>query len=271
MARLTDLPYELLTLLLLCSANESLVTVCRWTYDCLRHTSPRLCYKFVRQKGKWRKPRVIASALQHRFLSVGLLDQIALHEAELLTVGKRRKNKRDELDVGDIRLPGRLFAVDSGEAMPVSKKAAKRQRGLNGKRKRRGCDDGMAANGGYAASKNQQRYDIVKRLLAMSLSVKGERGNTGLLLSAKAGNLPMVRLLLKHGADVVVGGESKALLLAVVYGHLDVAKRLVKAGAPVSSLALRYAVQKRHSQIIAWLMKLGAAPDMATIKLLDKL
>ncbi|KAJ2134747.1 hypothetical protein GGH17_002676 [Coemansia sp. RSA 788] len=72
----------------------------------------------------------------------------------------------------------------------------------------------------------------------------------------------MVRLLLKNGADALAGGDNKALLMAVVYGHLDIVKRLVKAGAQVSSLALRYAVQKKHSNI-------GAVPDMTTIKLLD--
>ncbi|KAJ2326374.1 hypothetical protein GGI00_004768 [Coemansia sp. RSA 2681] len=270
MARLTDLPYEILVELLLYSTNEELVTVCRWTYFCLRQPTPRLCYKFVRQRGKWRKARVIASALQYKFLSVGLLDQIERHEAELLRPpkkGKRSKSGRDERLLSDIRLPGRLFALDSTESLPTSRKP----RPISKKRKRQNGYGGKSAVVGTVASGNQQRFDLVKRLLKMGLAVSGERGNTGLLLSAKAGNLPMVRLLLRHGADAVAGGDNKALLMAIVYGHLDVAKRLVKAGAPVSSLALRYAVQKSHYQIIAWLMKVGAAPDMVTIQLLDKL
>ncbi|KAJ2802262.1 hypothetical protein H4S07_004737 [Coemansia furcata] len=263
MARLTDLPYELLVQLLIYSTNEELVTVCQWTYFCLKQPTPRLCYKFVRQKGKWRKARVIASALQYKFLSIGLLDQIERHEAELTRLSKKSGRSKLERLMDDIRLPGRLFALDVDENLPSNRKP----RPVGKKRKRRhgGLGEGDAVSG------NQQRFDLVKRLLAMNLSVSGDRGNTGLLLSAKAGNLPMVRLLLKHGADATAGGENKALLLAVVYGHLDVAKRLVKAGAPVSSMALRYAVQKRHLQVISWLMKVGAAPDMVTIQLLDKL
>ncbi|KAJ2862350.1 hypothetical protein GGH94_004326 [Coemansia aciculifera] len=263
MARLTDLPYEILVQLLIYSTNEALVTVCQWTYFCLKQPTPRLCYKFVRQKGKWRKARVIASALQYKFLSIGLLEQIERHEAELVRPLKRGKRSKQERLLDEIRLPGRLFALDVNEDLPRNRKP--RPIGKKRKRRHNGIGEGDAVSG------NQQRFDLVKRLLAMKLSVSGDRGNTGLLLSAKAGNLPMVRLLLKHGADATAGGENKALLLAVVYGHLDVAKRLVKAGAPVSSMALRYAVQKRHLQIISWLMKVGAAPDMVTIQLLDKL
>ncbi|KAJ2898878.1 hypothetical protein GGI21_000541 [Coemansia aciculifera] len=260
MARLTDLPFELLTELLIYSANEELVTVCQWTYFCLKQTSPRICYKFVRQKGNYRKARVIACALQYKFLSIELLDQIDRHEAELIRRPKkdtRSRLAREERLLGDIRLPSRLFMLDTTESMPTSRK-----------RKRRNDNDGQ--DDAYI-SRNQQRYNLVKRLLEMKLSVSNERGNTGLLLSAKAGNLPMVRLLLKYGADATSGGENKALLMAIVYGHLDVAKKLVEAGAQVSSLALRYAVQKCHYQIITWLMNIGAAPDMVTIQLLDKL
>ncbi|KAJ2781846.1 hypothetical protein GGI15_003104 [Coemansia interrupta] len=105
----------------------------------------------------------------------------------------------------------------------------------------------------------------------MKLSVRESRGNIGLMLAAKDGNYPMVRLLLKKGADPKVGGENKALMMAVVYGHLPIVKRLVSAGAPITSLALRYAVQKKHLDVVNWLMKNGAAPDMVTIKLLDAL
>ncbi|KAJ1944546.1 hypothetical protein FBU59_002573 [Linderina macrospora] len=81
----------------------------------------------------------------------------------------------------------------------------------------------------------------------------------------------MVRLLLKKGADPTAGEENKALLMAVVHGHFKVVKRLVKAGAPVNTLALRYAVQKKHLDIVAWIMKQGVAPDMMTIQLLNQL
>ncbi|KAJ1812098.1 hypothetical protein LPJ56_004034 [Coemansia sp. RSA 2599] len=258
MAKLDDLPHELLYKLLILSSNEQLVTVNKWTYTCLRRTTARTCYKFVRQRGKWEKAQVVASALQYKFLSIDLLEQIDRNKEELLgDAAKRKQGKKRKLKMKEVKIPSRLFHCEEKQAMPVC--GRKRRRLL----KSCGSDCGV--------SENQKRYEIVKRLLCMKLSVKEGRGNAGLMLAAKAGNLAMVKLLLKKGADAVVGGGNKALLMAVVYGHLPVVKRLVRAGAPVSSLALRYAVQKKHFPVIEWLMKNGAAPDMVTIKLLDKL
>ncbi|KAI8320306.1 hypothetical protein GQ54DRAFT_318147 [Martensiomyces pterosporus] len=260
MAGLTDLPCELLVELLLYSTNPSLATVCRWTYLCLRRPTPRLCYKFARECGNWRKVPTIASCLKYRFLSTEVLDQIKKNKAELRASKKRRKSGESETKLDDVKIPTRLFRFDENGGVPVNAR-------LRAGRKRKRDDN---AEGGVA-DENQRRFDLVKRLLSMKLSVGGPKGNTALLMSARAGNLPMVRMLLKHGADATAGGENKALLMAVVSGHLLVAKRLVKAGAPVTSLALRYAVQKKHLRVISWLMKKGAAPDMVTIKLLDSL
>ncbi|KAJ2789612.1 hypothetical protein H4R20_007150 [Coemansia guatemalensis] len=265
MPGLADLPYELLLRLLLYSGNESLVSVCRWTYFCLgQEATPRQCYKFVRTKGGWNKGKMMSTALQHRFLSMDLLDQIDLNQHELIVSrrkSKRRKNN-EECEMAGVRIPGRLFKVDDDWALPEMRKlcnnTSNAQRdGPKKKRRRR------------EANPNQQRFDIVRRLVSMGVSVKGTRCTVGLVLSAKAGNLSMIRLLLKNGADAAGGGDNKALLLAIVYGHLDVAKRLVKSGALVNSLALRYAVQKKHMPVVEWLMRKGATPDMITIKLLD--
>ncbi|KAJ2829487.1 hypothetical protein IWW50_000830 [Coemansia erecta] len=259
MAKLTDLPYELLLKLLIRSGNVHLVETCRWTYFCLaREATTRTCYHFVCAKGRWIKAQVLASALAYRFLSIDLLDQICQHEAELTPpqrTGKRRKRTAG-VDVTDVKIPGRLFKTDDECEMPKMKKI----KADKPKRKRK-----------QTANVNQQRFDLVRRLLAMGVSAKGTRCSTGLVLSAKAGNMAMVRLLLKNGADALAGGDNKALLMAVVYGHLDIVKRLVKSGAQVSSLALRYAVQKQHTDVTSWLMKKGAAPDMTTIKLLDSM
>ncbi|KAJ1648431.1 hypothetical protein J3B02_000733 [Coemansia erecta] len=257
MAKLDDLPHELLHKLLILSSNEQLVIVNRWTYTCLRRTTTRTCYKFVRQKGRWEKVQVVASALQYKFLSVDLLDQIDKNKDELDDGAKKLKKKR-KLKMKELKIPSRLFQCEETQDMPVG--GRKRRRLLK-----------SCGNNSSGIGENQKRYEIVKKLLCMKISVKEGRGNAGLMLAAKAGNLEMVKLLLKKGADAVVGGENKALLMAVVYGHLPVVKRLVKAGAPVSSIALRYAVQKKHCPVIDWLMKNGAAPDMVTIKLLDKL
>ncbi|KAJ2448203.1 hypothetical protein EV183_005556 [Coemansia sp. RSA 2336] len=255
MARLTDLPFELLLRLLLLSGNEELVTVCRWTYFCLgNQATPRLCYRFVRSKGRWQKARVLQHALSYRFLSIPLLDQIKANEEELLPADRKGKRKAAEGKVGEVKIPIRLFATDENYELP---KMIKLKEGAV-RRKRRKIEN-----------PNQERFDLVRQLLSMGVSTKGTRCSMGLVVAAKAGNMAMVRLLLKNGADAMAGGDNKALLMAVVYGHADVAKRLVKSGAQISSLALRYAVQKKRSDITAWLMKKGAVPDMATIKLLD--
>ncbi|KAJ2713524.1 Ankyrin repeat A protein 2 [Coemansia spiralis] len=260
MAGLADLPYELLLELLVRSGNVQLVTVCRWTYFCLGHeATPWTCYRFVRAKGGWRKASVLATALGYRFLSQGLLDQIERNEHELVQRRPAQKHrKRDgQMRMADVKIPNWLLATDAQWDAPVMKKLRSTADRSTRKRRRR------------EENPNQTRFDLVRRLVAMGVSVQGARGTTGLVLAAKAGNMAMVRLLLKNGADATTGGENKALLMAVVYGHLDVAKRLVKAGAPVSSLALRYAVQKHHMDVVDWLVHKGAAPDMATIKLLD--
>ncbi|KAJ2774429.1 hypothetical protein IWQ56_000586 [Coemansia nantahalensis] len=265
MVGLADLPYELLLELLVRSGNVHLVTVCRRTYFCLgREATPRTCYRFVRAKGGWRKAAVVASALGYRFVGLELLDQIERNEHELARCGPARKRRKGDggssspLQMGDVKIPSWLLATDDGWDLPKMKKLRSiADRRTRKKRRRR-----------EAENPNQQRFDLVRRLVAMGVSVGGARGITGLVLAAKAGNMALVRLLLKNGADATTGGENKALLMAVVYGHLDVAKRLVKAGAPVTSLALRYAVQKRHLRVVDWLVRRGAAPDMATIKLL---
>ncbi|KAJ2658208.1 hypothetical protein IWW48_004145 [Coemansia sp. RSA 1200] len=308
MARLTDLPFELLLDLLLLSGNTALVAVNRYTYICLRPAlTPRTCYRFVRHKGDWLKGRVIASSLPYRFLSTELLAQIEQNEHELLgglgrhggvegssgqkhysNSSKARRAGRAvrDLRLEDIKIPNRLFVFSQDHPLPQLKRKAGSD-GCEGARRKRSCD---TSAGGCETNPNQTRLDVVRKLLRLKLSVQGPKGSTGLVMAARAGNLPMVKLLLKHGANASTTttanaaaaaaasastasagatGDSKALLMAVVNGHLDIVKRLVRAGAPVSSLALRYAVQKKHAEIVSWLMKKGAAPDMLTIKLLD--
>ncbi|KAJ2539898.1 hypothetical protein EV175_006293, partial [Coemansia sp. RSA 1933] len=236
MARLTDLPFELLVDLLVRSGNEDLVVVSRWTYWCLRPAlTPRTCYRIVRERGEWLKGRVISNALSCRFLSPALLEQIERNMHELVPAyhqesGKEKgRRKIRDVRIDKIKIPNRLFQFAQNHPMPaVSTSRTKSTRGT----KRKRIDE----------NPNQTRYDIVRKLLKLDLSVQGARGSTALVMAARAGNLSMVRLLLRHGADTVSGGsDSKALLMAVVYGHLDVVKRLVRAGAAVSSLALRYA------------------------------
>ncbi|KAJ2672762.1 Non-classical phosphatidylinositol transfer protein (PITP) [Coemansia sp. RSA 1085] len=175
---------------------------------------------------------------------------------ELLPADRKGKRKAAESKVGEVKMPIRLFTADENYELP---KMIKLKEGTV-RRKRRKVEN-----------PNQERFDLVRQLLSMGVSAKGARCSMGLVVAAKAGNMAMVRLLLKNGADAMAGGDNKALLMAVVYGHIDVAKRLVKSGAQISSLALRYAVQKKRSDITAWLMKKGAVPDMATIKLLDSI
>jgi hypothetical protein len=58
-----------------------------------------------------------------------------------------------------------------------------------------------------------------------------------LIVAARAGHLPMVRLLVERGADVEkqVEGDENALIQAAGAGHLDVVRFLVEAGADPDS------------------------------------
>jgi ankyrin repeat protein len=83
---------------------------------------------------------------------------------------------------------------------------------------------------------------------------------TALMLACGAGNMKMVKFLIKSGVNVKAK-HNKALMVAVSIGRLDIVKLLVKHGAKVNAIndmPMVLAVQNSHLDIVKFLMNLGA-------------
>jgi ankyrin repeat protein len=99
----------------------------------------------------------------------------------------------------------------------------------------------------------------------MDVNTCDMEGNTLLMISAHAGYLEQVELLIAARAKLDarnMHGDS-ALSLAALAGHLVVAQRLVEAGARVNNEArgwspLAYAAFSGHAQIVDYLLTHGA-------------
>lgn len=105
-----------------------------------------------------------------------------------------------------------------------------------------------------------------------------ENGNSLLLLAAREGNLKVVELLVKRGAQVAYknpAGDS-ALALAALQGHVEIVDTLLQAGAPVGNegwTPLVYAAFNGHLAIVERMVERGAfvdqrAPNQATALML---
>jgi ankyrin repeat protein len=100
-----------------------------------------------------------------------------------------------------------------------------------------------------------------------------EFGETALMIASYRGDVDMVRLLVKAGADVnfVKQGESDeetALMIASAQGHLGVVRTLVEAGAVVDQrtqesdeTALMMAADRGHLDVFRFLLSRGANPN----------
>jgi len=81
-----------------------------------------------------------------------------------------------------------------------------------------------------------------------------------LRLSAKEGQLDVVKLLIKAGADIHAC-DDYALRLSAEAGQLDVVKLLIKAGADIharNDFALRWSAEEGHLDMVKLLIKAGA-------------
>lgn len=69
-------------------------------------------------------------------------------------------------------------------------------------------------------------------------NIKRRGGNTALYMAARNGDLPCVRLLLKHGAAVDVGNDENVLphIVATAMGFCDVVQELINHHAPVNAV-----------------------------------
>lgn len=92
---------------------------------------------------------------------------------------------------------------------------------------------------------------------------------TTLMLVASVSNVPVVRDLIKRGADLErqTSEGMTALMLAANGGHREVAEALVRGGAAVDargekdSTAIMFAAQHGHEAIVRALLQAGADPN----------
>jgi len=129
---------------------------------------------------------------------------------------------------------------------------------------------------------------IVSLLIAKGLDVnaRGSAGSRPLMEAAGHGNLAMVRLLLKNGAEVNVAsdegkeanskhgilgiGKLTPLHRAAAYGSPDVIRALLDAGADVNAkdlrgmtpLMLAVASEKQNTEVVRLLLARGAGPEV---------
>lgn len=112
-------------------------------------------------------------------------------------------------------------------------------------------------------------YNAAKALLEKGENVNKYRKNLFPLWVATANNdTAMVRLLLKHGADIeqLTKGEAPitALILPIQEGHLETVKILVESGAnihvkgPANQPPVRVAARNGHLEILKYLIEKGA-------------
>ena len=103
---------------------------------------------------------------------------------------------------------------------------------------------------------------------------RDKNGRTALYIAAKLGDVAMVRFLLDHGAKVDVrvgvgggGCDSTPLAAAAEAQHLEVVKLLVRHGADVHAFACRssileWALSKGHKAVVTFLLQHGAKPRL---------
>jgi ankyrin repeat protein len=88
-----------------------------------------------------------------------------------------------------------------------------------------------------SAVRNGDLADVRRQLdEGIDVDARDKYGQTGLLLAAHAGHLPIVDVLIAAGADLnhTAKFTLTALMLAIVAGRQDVAARLIEAGADLA-------------------------------------
>ena len=129
----------------------------------------------------------------------------------------------------------------------------------------RGCE-GEGANANHRAKSDV--WDVLQyaayngRLTVVEalLEAGAEGLDDALLCGARGGHLPVVSLLLKLGANARYRGERHwtPLFCSTENGHLDVVRAVLDAGADFIDDALRSAVYKGFTAIVALLLDRGA-------------
>ncbi|KAG7381507.1 Mitogen-activated protein kinase kinase kinase mlk-1 [Phytophthora pseudosyringae] len=135
-------------------------------------------------------------------------------------------------------------------------------------------DSGGSSSLRFAASEG--RMEVVHLLVEVGgarVNQSDGSGWTPLILASWYGHMNVVRFLLEHGAQVDVqdAGGSTALRFAAAEGRLKIAKLLVQHGSACVNepeihgrSPLWFAVKNNHLKVAAWLLQIGADPDIQT-------
>ncbi|KAF4554160.1 Ankyrin repeat-containing protein 28 [Elsinoe fawcettii] len=143
---------------------------------------------------------------------------------------------------------------------------------------KRGMD--INSKGGYhgdalKASISRGDFSLIRYLLDRDASATQESGDFGYALTyacakRRDDTLPMIKLLMKYGADVnAVGGEfGTALQAACFAGDLEIVQFLVQQGADINAhqgsdgSGLRNASIRGHENVVRFLLDRGAKVDI---------
>jgi len=120
----------------------------------------------------------------------------------------------------------------------------------------------------YLAAKcgNEAAVETLIRASVQTLDWQNHKGITALSVAAHKGREPIVRLLLKAGAEVNIESNngSTPLIQASHFGHLEVVRMVVEAGAAVDrsnnkgTTALMRAAQEGKLAVVEYLLCVGA-------------
>ena len=126
--------------------------------------------------------------------------------------------------------------------------------------------------GALLSAAREGQVESARMLLKAGADVDGRGGAMSpLAAAALRGHAILVRLLIRHGANVNANSENdlSALMNAVKLNRLEVVSDLIKAGASTQVLdragdnVLAVAVSQNYAEMLALLLKLGVKPDMA--------
>ncbi len=118
----------------------------------------------------------------------------------------------------------------------------------------------------------------IKELIKQDIDINtcDSRGYTAMLWAAQKGNIDIVNLLIKNGANIEAKHEASRgytpLIVAAINNHIEVAKMLIEHGANINSknnngnTALSVANEKGHTEIVELLEQTNIYTEKALLE-----